>query len=276
MPFLDIQTNQNVTLELNLAGLGERMVAYLVDMGLIFGYMYLINQLFGQSDLLSNLLNAQQAGPYVLNLLLLSVPYWFYDLLFEVFNKGRTPGKMLMKMQVISTTGEPASMNAYLIRWLFRPIDIYGHLILMFLLQDVIPQGVYVGLLSVLVFVPGLVGLVAITRTKTGQRLGDLLAGTVLTKVKRTVSIQDTILQKTNKDYQVVYKNALKLSDRDVRLIKETLEYYSTSNDQTYVEELAKKAQDFLGFQTHQTSIDFLRTLIKDYNHLAVEQDGGN
>lgn len=276
MPFLHIQTNQNVSLELNVAGLGERMVAYTLDMLLILGYMYLVNVVFGQSELIRNLFSAQQAGPYVLNLLFLSVPYWFYDLLFEVFNKGRTPGKMLMKMQVTSMTGEPASMNAYLIRWLFRPIDIYGHLIVVVLLQGMIPYSVYVGLLGSLLFVPGIVGVVTIVRTKTGQRLGDLLAGTVLTKIKRTVSMKDTILLKTDQNYQVVYKNALKLSDRDVRLIKETLEYYSSSKDKKYVQQLAQKAKDFLGIETDQKPIQFLRTLMKDYNHLAVEQDGGN
>ena len=276
MPTLSIQTDQNVQLDLVTAGVGERILAYLIDMAIIGIYFFILFKV-GLSFSLSRVFGGEEnVLGYLMETLFFAIPYWFYDLLFEVSNKGRTPGKMIMKIQVIKTNGEPAGLTDYFVRWLFRPIDIYGHVLFVLLFVKIFPLSVIIGLLVFTCYTPGILGIIFAIRSKSGQRIGDLLAGTVTTKVKKTTSLSDTILLKTKKSYKVIYKNALKLSDRDVRLIKETLQYYSTTQDRKYVKKLSIKAQQFLEVEKvgKMTDIQFLRTLMKDYNHLAVEQDG--
>jgi hypothetical protein len=66
----------------------------------------------------------------------------------------------------------------------------------------------------------------------------------------------------------------LKLSDKDVRLIKETLEYYGRTKDKKYVEKLAQKAQTFLDLEPPQeNAYQFLSKLMQDYNHLAMQEN---
>jgi len=267
---LTIETTQNVQLDLAIAGLGERVLAFILDIVILGVYFYVarifVNSLHIEGEL----------AYYLIQLIFYGIPYSLYDFLFEVFNDGKTPGKMILKLQVLSTNGEAASMNQYLIRSLFRIIDMQGHLILLSLIMTVFGVDEQMSILITAWFFSGSPAFILVAATKQSQRLGDVLAGTVITKRRRTVSLKDTILLKTKKDYKPRYLNALKLSDKDVRLIKETLEYYNKSGDSKYIKKLAKKAKVFLDIQTDQKPLAFLKTLMKDYNHLAIIEDGGH
>lgn len=78
---------------------------------------------------------------------------WFYPVVFEV-NTGATPGKKAMGLVVVNDNGTPISLPASLIRNLLRTAD----------------------------FLPLLygVGLVSMLINRNFQRLGDLVAGTLV------------------------------------------------------------------------------------------------
>lgn len=276
MSTIRIDTSQNVQLECSTANTIERIIAYLIDLSILGIYFYFLYKLtslngfdlFTDSDKLTE-------REFFLNIFIF-LPIFFYDLLFEVFNAGQTPGKMILRLRVIKTTGEAAGFGEYAIRWLLRPIDIYGGVIFYISISELISPDAQKGLIVLFLLPIGIVAILSTVFNKNGQRIGDYFAGTCMIKHRKNYSINDTILQKTKSDYKVTYLNVLKLSDKDVRLIKDTLEYYTSSNDLKYLEKLSKKAQEFLEIENIDQPYEFLQRLMRDYNHLAMEEDGRN
>ena len=79
---------------------------------------------------------------------------WLYPVLFEVFNHGRTPGKMAAKIRVLHDNGSPIGWSASMLRNLLRVFD--G-----------LPFAYAIGMVSMLL-------------TAKGQRIGDIFAGTIV------------------------------------------------------------------------------------------------
>ena len=73
---------------------------------------------------------------------------------FEWLWNGQTPGKRLLHLRVIKADGAPVSWIDVLLRNVSRPIDTFGPM--------------------------GLIGLVMIFVSRRAQRLGDLMAGTLV------------------------------------------------------------------------------------------------
>ena len=89
-----------------------------------------------------------------LGLLLLFLLNWWYPVLFEVLNQGRTPGKQLLGLRVVHQDGTPVGWGAALLRNLLRFVDM-------------LPLGYALGILASLLH-PGF------------KRLGDMAAGTLV------------------------------------------------------------------------------------------------
>ena len=82
---------------------------------------------------------------------------WGYYVLFEALADGRTPGKRLQRLRVVRDGGYSVTFGASAVRNLMRIVD----------MQPVLMYGV--GMVSVLV-------------SKSGKRLGDMAAGTIVVK----------------------------------------------------------------------------------------------
>jgi uncharacterized RDD family membrane protein YckC len=147
---LTIPTPEGVQLDLTLAGPGSRFAAGLVD-------WVIQGVLIGLSALLV-LLGTYGAALY-------SVVAFFvffgYDVLFEVFASGRTPGKRLNGLRVVRGEGQPITFTASAIRNLLRLVDIL--------------PGFYV------------VGGIAVLASPRNQRLGDMAADTLVVRERRAV-----------------------------------------------------------------------------------------
>src|SRR5690606_39594735 len=85
-------------------------------------------------------------------------PIIFYTLVCESLMSGQTIGKKIMKIRVIKIDGYQASFGDYLVRWLFRVVEI------------VIFQGV--------------IAVMAIIFSGKNQRLGDTVSGTAVVSLK--------------------------------------------------------------------------------------------
>jgi uncharacterized RDD family membrane protein YckC len=235
MDNIRIQTTQNVDIEYELASIGDRILATLLDYLFFLAYFLFILLI---ASLTSWILFKSMAI-----LSLLALPILFYDLACEVFFQGKSFGKMIMKIKVVKLDGTQANFGAYLLRWLLRIIDtrLFG----------------------------GAIALIVILINGKGQRIGDMAAGTTVIKMKQKVQLSDTILSKVNSDYTVVFPETAKLTDTDVAIIKEVMQVCIRSNNYEGMNRLVLKTKATMGVSTNLPNVQFLNTVVEDYSHLG-------
>jgi uncharacterized RDD family membrane protein YckC len=238
MNSIGIQTTQNVALDYKLAGVGSRIIAYIIDMLIVFAFYLFI---------ILAILPATQ-GVFVVAVAALIG--WLYFLLSEIFTDGQTIGKRAMKIKVIKTDGSKPSIGAYILRWIMIPIDF--------------------GIAS------GAVALLSIIVTEKGQRVGDILAGTTVVKLG-TGSIHSLQRKKSlvqiDKDYTPTYPEADNLSEEEIRLIGKALSAFGRHGARKPVESLSIKIREKYGIQSADLPIRFLSTLQKDHAFYQREKD---
>jgi uncharacterized RDD family membrane protein YckC len=153
---LRIATPEGVALELPLAGIGSRFVAQVVDTTIQ------VVALAGLAILLDVSHAGGLAGGAVFAVAIFGVVF-AYPVAFELGAAGRTPGKRWSSLRVVGEGGAPITFRASALRNLVRPID-------------AIP-GFY------------LVGAVSIFASRDNQRLGDLVAGSIVIRDPRLAKI---------------------------------------------------------------------------------------
>lgn len=186
-----IQTAQNVELALAPAGVGDRLLAFLADAVVWIGYALVAG---------FSLAAAIDAGLPVDELavsLVVVLPIAFYDLLFEVFFEGQTPGKMLLKIRVARLDGAQPTLGQYALRWLLRLVDVTA--------------------------TGGMVAVVAIAATRHQQRLGDIAAGTTVVRQRRRVRLDEVLYPAVGPGYVPAFPQAARLSDADIRTLRAVL-----------------------------------------------------
>jgi len=143
-------TPENVEFEYALAGPFQRVPAYLFDLFVrvaAFIGVLIVVVMFSAFVPFAGTLST------VGMILLFFAMYWFYGVYFEAAFNGRTLGKMLFKLRVISTDGRPINGMQAALRNLLR-------------LADTFPTPI--------------TGLICMTITGRFQRIGDLAAGTMV------------------------------------------------------------------------------------------------
>lgn len=167
---LSITTPEQATLEWQIAGIGSRAIATLIDTGfLLLGYALLAWGLFAASKsgagnplAFSGMTMPRNYEIAFYILLLFFLPLLYY-VLFEGLWGGRTPGKRLLKLRVVSHSGQSISFFSALVRNIVRIVDF-------------LPSGYLVGMISIFL-------------TGKEQRLGDLAAGTVVIIDRQAISL---------------------------------------------------------------------------------------
>lgn len=267
-----IHTAQNVVLDYQLANIGQRIAAAFIDF-LIVSFYYI--SIFYFSSKISSL-KANSPGELTL-LILVLLPGLLYYPVMEYFLKGKTLGKFLLKIRVITNNGKPPSIGECLLRWLLRIVD--TKIGLFFLLLSALFHDInwsqslqYSASFFFLIPLP-LIGVVSMIVSKGNQRIGDVAAGTIVFHDCKRISLDATILQTKPNDYQPVFKQVLQLRDKDIYIIKNVIEKAEQEMDHTQVIPLANKAKKILKVETELLPLQFLKTLLKDYNFLAQEKD---
>jgi uncharacterized RDD family membrane protein YckC len=154
---LSIDTPEGVSIEVTLAGLGSRFGAATLDLiiqGALLLAVTLALSLAGSA--VSGDLGLFLMGVGTLIVALVVIGYY---VVFEALNGGRTPGKAAFGIRVSSTDGSPLSLGAVLLRTFMRLIDF-------------LPAAYALGAISIAV-------------TQCNQRLGDLVADTVVIRDRR-------------------------------------------------------------------------------------------
>jgi uncharacterized RDD family membrane protein YckC len=139
-----VETPEGVTLFLRPAGLAPRATAWFIDATFRFGIYMLLSAVLG-------ILHVVGIGIFMIAMFLL---YWFYMVLFECLNQGRTPGKMIMGLRVVNDDALPVTWIASLVRNLLRVADMFPALYAF--------------------------GLTSMLLDRDSRRLGDRVAGTLV------------------------------------------------------------------------------------------------
>lgn len=242
MDSIRINTAQNIDIEYEIAGLGERIAARCID---IAGFAILLI-VFWILTIIASFSFSGTAAMIVLIVYL--VIFAFYDLVCELTMNGQTFGKKIMKIKVVGLEGTQPTFGQYLIRWMFRMID-FGF-----------PFGW------------GVIALVSVAITKNHQRLGDLLAKTTLIKTTPRTQLNHVAFNfSLPENYKPQFKEVMHLNDRDVELIHEVLTgYYQTGNaDLIYAMSSKIKTHIFVSIPSGMNELQFLETVLKDYNYVT-------
>ncbi|WNJ21370.1 RDD family protein [Pontibacter sp. G13] len=247
-----IPTSQNIELEYPIAGVLPRVAASLIDLTVLILYYLIVfvgiwTAASGESFWSKLMRDGLEVNDTLFVLHFIStLPILCYSLICEGFFNGKTLGKWIMKLKVIKLDGSSPSWTDYMIRWSLRTVDVW--------------------LSSIFVF-PGLVGLITMGVNKNGQRLGDILAGTTVVKLKLVTSFGDTIFMETDEEYEMVFPEIRNLSDRDVAILKEVLDAGLKSKNHILLIKLADKVKEVAKIDTKLEAREFLETVLKDYNH---------
>lgn len=242
MSQLSINTTQNVVINFTAASVGERILAFLTDT--IIQIAYAITVFYGIFSLLQlgNLIKNWDNWSRIALIILFFIPIIFYSILLETIFEGQTFGKRLLKIKVVKIDGYQASFGDYLIRWLFRLIDIFSN--------------------------SGILALISIVITDKSQRLGDISAGTSVISLKNNISINSTILQEIDEQYIPTYASVIKLSDNDVRIILENFLFAKKNYDLEKLKKIKTKIETVTGIKNQSgNDADFIKTILKDYNY---------
>jgi uncharacterized RDD family membrane protein YckC len=247
-----LDTGFNIEVDFLLPSFFKRFLAWAIDGAIIFAY-YLIG-----SNLLTSSLGT--GGGHIWAWVLFGIPPLCYHLLCEVFLNGQSVGKKATRIKVISADGGEPTISQYLIRWLFRladfPIWVLG--------------SVFVGALpwwcSIFLFA----GLASILATPYSQRLGDLVAGTLLIDTRNRTSWEDTVFTELSDDYKPRYPQVMQLSDKDINTLKSIINSVSKSGDYDLSMRIADRIRSKLDIYSDQDSLEFLQTLLKDYNYYST------
>jgi uncharacterized RDD family membrane protein YckC len=236
MQSIKIRTSQNIELEYPLAGVGDRLVAYLIDLLIYIAYGVTM-------ALLSDAVGGFGSSSWVY--LILVLPVLFYQLCCEVFLNGQSLGKKAKQIRVISLDGNQPTLGQYLVRWLFRIVD------------NMIGNGV--------------VAIVTIALSQKSQRVGDMLAGTTVVRTRPQSGFHETLYAETSADYVPAYARAGQLSDQDIALLREVLNRHTIDEGANAVilQKAADKVRGLIGARDDRDARDFLETVIRDYNYLT-------
>ena len=236
MSNLQINTTQNVNLDYKIVGIGERIVAFLIDGFILYMYAFLVNLV---GDAISYVYEDTWTQRGLVALIFL--PAMFYSLLMHSLFNGRTVGKMLMKMRVVRVDGTPVHWSKLLVRWMLRLVDIWIFL--------------------------GSIGILSILFSDKRQRTGDASAGTVVISTKKKVKVSHTILEEVEDKYEPTFTNVTLLTAKAVRLIKETYQIAKQSSDFKTLKALRDKVETILETNSQLYVKQFLDTGLKDYNY---------
>jgi uncharacterized RDD family membrane protein YckC len=147
-----IRTPENLELTYELAGAGTRSAAYFVDILLLYLLLSLLqNLVVGTMTVISDDWIGYALAAWGLLAFAITTGYF---MIFELIWSGQTPGKRAVGIRVVKTGGYALRFGDSLVRNLMRAIDF-------------LPVFYGVGLLSLLL-------------TRHSQRLGDLVAGTLV------------------------------------------------------------------------------------------------
>lgn len=237
MDDFQIETAQNIGIQQNVAGIGDRILAFLVDILIIVGYAILVSFAIAGLGL-----DQREQWVYYLTI---GLPVFLYYLLWETFNNGQSPGKSALDIRVVKLDGSRPRFSQYLIRWLLRLVDIS--------------------------FSSGSIAVVTILLNGKGQRLGDLAAGTTVISEKKQLGLSQTLLVDIPDNYKPRYPQVTLLKDRDIQNIKSLYRKAKIQGNHRVIISLSEKISKILEVHPEERPEEFVQNVLRDYSFYTQE-----
>ena len=182
----------------------------------------------------------------VFSVFLVKLPWLLYSPVIEYITNGRSLGKQIMGIRVVKATGDTAGLREYFTRWIFRIIDIWA--------------GGF-----------GFLAMLLCGTTEKRQRLGDIMADTVVIRIRdtQTYSLRDVLSIKNQDNHEITYTAVTRFSDEDMLLIKNTIQRvqrYPNDANRQFAISLAEETAQLIGLQDLPAKkLEFLKTVLQDY-----------
>jgi uncharacterized RDD family membrane protein YckC len=191
-----VDTPENIEFAYDVAGIGSRFLAAILDSLIIAAAQVLVIYLLGlASQSLAFVESVLIAVGAVLSFLIL----WGYYIVFELVWSGQSPGKRAIGLRVVREGGRPITFTSAAIRNVVRIVD----------------------------FLPALYGIGVVVMFIDGRarRLGDFAAGTLVVKERRGVTLESltAAIPPPPPDTQPTLANVHLLGERDYTLVQEFL-----------------------------------------------------
>lgn len=245
MKTISFTTSQFVTIDYELASPVYRAVAAFLDVIFLLIYLLIASYVISM-NLLDLDFNSLQNRWSIMSIFLLRLPWLLYSPVIEYLTNGRSLGKLIMGIRVVKSNGETAGLREYFTRWIFRIVDIW--------------VGGF-----------GFLALLVAGTTEKRQRIGDIMADTVVIKVRDTqlYSLKDVLSIKNSDNHVPTYPHVIRFSDEDMLLIKNTIlrvQRYPNQANKDFAIQLADETARLIGLQeTPQKRMEFLKTVLQDY-----------
>jgi uncharacterized RDD family membrane protein YckC len=259
MGIIQIGTAFNIDLEFEIAEFHKRLLAYIIDFGLLLCYLVSMKYVLYNEFLLN--FDASVG----MDILIISLPMLLYSLLTELWFNGQTLGKKIMAIRVISLEGGEPTFGQFLLRWITRFFEwpfFFGYIA--YSATNVIAYAIITGMLGIAV-------VIIISVSNKNQRLGDMIAGTVVVNTKSALTVADTVFMEIEKTgYKVMFPEVMRLSDRDINTIKGVLTQAHKTNNYDMCHRVSMKIKEVLHISSDMHVDQFLEKLLADYNYLAT------
>jgi uncharacterized RDD family membrane protein YckC len=190
-----VETPENIELSYEVAGIGSRFLAAIVDSTLIiFGQALLLYPL----SLVAGVTDFSDSVAVAIGAALSFVIVWGYYIVFELLWNGQSPGKRLVGLRVLREGGRPITFLAAAIRNIVRLVD----------------------------FLPLLygVGVVVMFVDQGARRLGDFAAGTIVVRERGAVTLASLTQPAAPIATTTTLANIELVNEHDYALVREFLE----------------------------------------------------
>lgn len=271
MGTIKIPTNFNIELEFEVPEFYRRLLALIFDFIIEFFYFRIAIEIYISIIRSSNILDEDTQYNLWSVKLLLFLPIMIYHVVLEITMNGQSIGKRIMGLRVVDEFGGKASISQFLIRWLLRISDLWIVILVLLLLSS--PNLANMESLVVFLFGMGflITDIILVISSKKGQRIGDILAHTILIRTHSKSSIEETVFQEVSDNYIPSYPAIMQLSDKDINAIKSILQTARKKGDFQMAENAAEKIKNHLKIDSDISPFDFLEILLKDYNYLSIK-----
>lgn len=176
---LNILTPENVFIEYELAGLGSRFAALIVDLIIqLFIFIAAVLTLYFAGFPYGDVIAELKFNIIAFAVTLLILFHLIYYTFFEMIMKGQSPGKKLLGIRVIRQSGEPEGIFDSLLRNSLRIVYVFPFLYLL--------------------------DAFFVIMTKNYKRIGDYAANTVVVKVREKdelCRVEDLLGYEMSDDY---------------------------------------------------------------------------
>jgi uncharacterized RDD family membrane protein YckC len=247
-----LDTGFNIEIDFPISPFHRRMFAYFIDALVMYLYWRLMSGILGWLPQKSITDNEWLR-------ILIGIPVLVYYPVMEILTNGQTVGKKIQGIRVITGDGGQASISQYLLRWMFRladfPIWIFAE----------IYSGALPWYSSVLVFS----GIACVILSNKSQRIGDMVAGTIVIFTRSKTSWQDTVFTEIEAGYTPRYPQVMQMSDKDLNSLKMIIDTVKKNNNHELAFRIAERIKWKLNIQAGQDPQEFLETLLKDYNYYS-------